>query len=832
MDIRRSKVKKKKLIFLSITLILITTIFVLFELSNGKMNSTIIARAINSFKDPVEVTYLDKIYINVNTGKAKLSPAYTYREAQHLFEQNWQPPEDSYYHSGGNVYLFYCPTSSPCDLDDEELLFVNDDAAYAEQVKGDRYHWLEFEVEVNDCVGEGTVCPYDFKDDKDYYDSLQVFVNGIKIDNAVVGGFNPYWHLVRVYVPWEPYTGALVKSLTVSSPTDYVTKGTTSNFTANISYYGESASHYTWSIIGATSDNTTVSNGLLSVAADEDDGYIRVRVTSTFDESIYAEKEIRVIDEPLSITSVTMQEESQTVVYGGTYTFHATANGTAENGLTWTVTGANKPGTTINQDGTLTVAASETATSVEVCATSTFDNTKKACLTVTLRNTILVTKIEINYDSEAAVFSSKTTYGDAADVLRRVASSPDEAGYVRDGGVWIDYCETGERCTTNLHDDGSEAMKTDRYTYIIFDVYAKPEEFDSLNPLYDFDEEHIEIWVNGVKRDDAFADDYDDRNRKIDVYIPVTVTDGKLAQYMSFYNDIDYITYGDEPEKNGMRSYDRIGDGAITYSSSDETIATVDENGYVTAIKVGTCTITATASETEDYKEYSASYTLEVLPKNIWPTISGFDQYPQYTGSPIRPEITVTINDGEVTLVKDVDYTIQYGENTEVGAGYIQIYPVKGSNYTFAAPRGVNVYVQRRTIADEDVTISTPVVAYTGDWLYPEVTIKVLGQTLLKDVDYTISYSSNLNVGTAYISIYGSGNYTGYVGKTFEIVEFTPGDMNKNGKIDLADIILLLKKYLNGDATDEEVTIGDMDSDGNIGLKDIIILLKTYLSGE
>ena len=119
----------------------------------------------------------------------------------------------------------------------------------------------------------------------------------------------------------------------------------------------------------------------------------------------------------------------------------------------------------------------------------------------------------------------------------------------------------------------------------------------------------------------------------------------------------------------------------------------------------------------------------------------------------------------------------------------------------------------------------------SGSFWFPNIFIKVLGNTLIENVDYTISYSSNLNVGTAYISIYGSGNYTGYVGKTFEIVECMPGDMNKNGKIDLADIILLLKKYLNGDATDEEITIGDMDSNGSIGLNDIILLLKLYLVG-
>ena len=62
-------------------------------------------------------------------------------------------------------------------------------------------------------------------------------------------------------------------------------------------------------------------------------------------------------------------------------------------------------------------------------------------------------------------------------------------------------------------------------------------------------------------------------------------------------------------------------------------------------------------------------------------------------------------------------------------------------------------------------------------------------------------------------------------------VTYMRGDMNKNGKIDLSDVITLLRKYLNDDATEEEVEIGDMDENENIGLKDIIILLRTYLEG-
>ena len=52
--------------------------------------------------------------------------------------------------------------------------------------------------------------------------------------------------------------------------------------------------------------------------------------------------------------------------------------------------------------------------------------------------------------------------------------------------------------------------------------------------------------------------------------------------------------------------------GDVTYASSDEKIATVNEKGEVTIKGVGTAIITATAAETPSYKEASDEYTLTV----------------------------------------------------------------------------------------------------------------------------------------------------------------------------------------------------------------------------
>lgn len=51
---------------------------------------------------------------------------------------------------------------------------------------------------------------------------------------------------------------------------------------------------------------------------------------------------------------------------------------------------------------------------------------------------------------------------------------------------------------------------------------------------------------------------------------------------------------------------------SVTYSSSDQSVATVDNNGSLTVLAVGETVITATAAGTSQYLEASASYTLKV----------------------------------------------------------------------------------------------------------------------------------------------------------------------------------------------------------------------------
>ena len=59
---------------------------------------------------------------------------------------------------------------------------------------------------------------------------------------------------------------------------------------------------------------------------------------------------------------------------------------------------------------------------------------------------------------------------------------------------------------------------------------------------------------------------------------------------------------------------------------------------------------------------------------------------------------------------------------------------------------------------------------YTGSSIEPSVTVKFGSKTLKKGTDYTVSYSSNKNPGTATVKVTGKGNYAGTEKVTFKIV--------------------------------------------------------------
>ena len=61
-----------------------------------------------------------------------------------------------------------------------------------------------------------------------------------------------------------------------------------------------------------------------------------------------------------------------------------------------------------------------------------------------------------------------------------------------------------------------------------------------------------------------------------------------------------------------------------------------------------------------------------------------------------------------------------------------------------------------------------------------------------------------------------------------EVVDWLLGDMNKDGSVNSVDAALVLDRYINKDATAEDIAIGDMDGKGDLNATDAALIIDLY----
>lgn len=155
----------------------------------------------------------------------------------------------------------------------------------------------------------------------------------------------------------------------------------------------------------------------------------------------------------------------------------------------------------------------------------------------------------------------------------------------------------------------------------------------------------------------------------------------------------------------------------------------------------------------------------------------------RYDGFPKTPEVTVNCNG--VALQQEQDYTVQCRDNWNAGQAYVIITGIgnyegevkipfdilpqeTNGNETDGIisdrtePAGGNEAGTKLTYSVVDLAIqSIADLTYCGEAMEPELVILHGDKVLERDRDYTVTYSDNINAGTATAAIQGIGNYTG-----------------------------------------------------------------------
>ena len=84
----------------------------------------------------------------------------------------------------------------------------------------------------------------------------------------------------------------------------------------------------------------------------------------------------------------------------------------------------------------------------------------------------------------------------------------------------------------------------------------------------------------------------------------------------------------------------------------------------------------------------------------------------------------------------------------------------------------VSYGTEQISVSDAEITVSNQ--TYTGKALTPKPVVTVEGEKLTENTDYTLSYSNNVNAGTATVTVIGKENYTGEASATFTINKAAP----------------------------------------------------------
>ena len=190
-----------------------------------------------------------------------------------------------------------------------------------------------------------------------------------------------------------------------------------------------------------------------------------------------------------------------------------------------------------------------------------------------------------------------------------------------------------------------------------------------------------------------------------------------------------------------------------------------------------------------------------------------------YTGKDIEPNAVVKI--GDVTLKKDVDYTVEYQNNLNVGIGIVVI---KGKGNCNG--RKICWFDITNCDISEISKIDIQDCTYYGKAVVPEMALENNGTALVKDKDYTVTFKNNDSVGTATAVINGIGNYSGTIEKTFQI-KLPIGDIDMSETIDVKDATLVMQYGVKLiDLSDEQLIIADVNNDNIVNIKDATMIQK------
>ncbi len=474
------------------------------------------------------------------------------------------------------------------------------------------------------------------------------------------------------------------------------------------------------------------------------------------------------------VTSMSINGGSFSMARGASHTFKVTMEGTiTSKAVTWSVSGNKSAKTRITTTGKLTVGSDETAAKLTVKAVSKQDTSASAKITVTVsKKTPTITSVTVapgtgtGYNDSKMYFTAtvKGTQTDKSVTWTVSGAKSDDTYITSDGILFIARNEPAGtirvRATANRDTKKyAEAVVTVKKAEILKKVALT---FNirkiALSPAFTVSEVDARIPGNtGLKtagcsvlsRGFCLADI---RSGHVS---PIANGKDKVDRDKAYFFVVSLVS---RPGHMWPDALYNLTDGEDTLLSKVDGLS----------ISVNGKTLSKSKVHIEFYARTNtltiyvpAQFSIDIADA----AVTGIKTSTPYTGKAIKPVPTVKAYGKKLTAGKD--YKVTYSNNKNAGKATVKITGL--DDFTGSVVK--HFKIKKAPLKTVNVTDSS--VPYTGKKHTPAPVVKAAPggktKTLTKGTDYTVSYTNNLNAGTAKVTVKGKGNYTGTLTTTFKI---------------------------------------------------------------
>lgn len=258
---------------------------------------------------------------------------------------------------------------------------------------------------------------------------------------------------------------------------------------------------------------------------------------------------------------------------------------------------------------------------------------------------------------------------------------------------------------------------------------------------------------------------------------------------------------------------DNATDKSVTWSSTNETVAVVDESGQVTAVGSGTCQIKATANDGSG-KTASCLVTVE---KNNKLTVTDMTQCSGGQGV-----LNVLLSDEETVMGFQFDLELPTGVTVaekdgnllaQLTGNAVNTHSISSSKVSDGLYRFVVTPQGSRAISNETGDGMTIAINVADDVAVGSYTMTI------KDIEMTVKKAGNV-----YEDIHPKNSTA-----TLTVTEAVMGDVNGDGRVSVTDVISMNSYILEEEPAQFIRKVADLNGDGKVTITDMVQVIDIIL---